>query len=214
MADPLAYPADRFVQTGLRILRLLLDGYRPRDFAVRLWDGTIWGPEEGQTALFTLVIHRPGVQKTPGVEHHARAKKFKGFLHLERLCEALEAFARRAAVEHPPGWIRDGLPLTQDRGCAKKGYPRWENPNFHISSFLPRSSCFVFSSQRLSMQGKGGADSRLGWNQASIDPARISKSCGYGGDPGRARRRAPRIPFANLTPMSGWEWRGGWRGAG
>ncbi len=60
MADPLAYPADRFVQTGLGILQLLLEGYRPRNFAVRLWDGTIWGPEEGQTALFTLVIHRPG----------------------------------------------------------------------------------------------------------------------------------------------------------
>src|SRR4030065_544783 len=60
MADPLTYPADRFVQTGLGILQLLLDGYRPRNFAVRLWDGTIWGPEGGQTALFTLVIHRPG----------------------------------------------------------------------------------------------------------------------------------------------------------
>src|SRR3972149_5813531 len=60
MPDPLTYPADRFVQTGLGILQLLLDGYRPRNFAVRLWDGTIWGPEEGQTALFTLVIHRPG----------------------------------------------------------------------------------------------------------------------------------------------------------
>jgi cyclopropane-fatty-acyl-phospholipid synthase len=60
MAVPLAVPADRFARTTLRLLPILLSGYRPRDFAVRLWDGTIWGPEEGQPARFTLVLRRPG----------------------------------------------------------------------------------------------------------------------------------------------------------
>jgi len=60
MAVPLAVPADRFARTSLRLLPILLGGYRPRDFAVRLWDGTIWGPGEGQPARFTLVLRRPG----------------------------------------------------------------------------------------------------------------------------------------------------------
>jgi cyclopropane-fatty-acyl-phospholipid synthase len=60
MAVLLAVPADRFARTTLSLLPILLGGYRPRDFAVRLWDGTIWGPEEGQPARFTLVLRRPG----------------------------------------------------------------------------------------------------------------------------------------------------------
>src|SRR4030066_6938 len=51
-AVPLAVPADRFARTSLRLLPILLRGYRPHDFAVRLWDGTIWGPGEGQPARF------------------------------------------------------------------------------------------------------------------------------------------------------------------
>ena len=60
MAVPLAVPADRFARTSLRILQILLGGYRPRDFAVRLWDGTTWGSGQGQPARFTLVLRRPG----------------------------------------------------------------------------------------------------------------------------------------------------------
>jgi cyclopropane-fatty-acyl-phospholipid synthase len=44
----------------LACLRELLGGYRPRDFAVRLWDGTIWEPDAGQEARFTLVLRHPG----------------------------------------------------------------------------------------------------------------------------------------------------------
>src|SRR3990170_2808190 len=60
MAVPLAVSADRFARTPLRLLSILLGGYRPRDFAVRLWNGTDWGPGEGQPARFTLVLRRPG----------------------------------------------------------------------------------------------------------------------------------------------------------
>jgi cyclopropane-fatty-acyl-phospholipid synthase len=60
MAVPLAVPSDRFARTTLRLLPILLGSYRPLDFAVRLWDGTIWGPGEGQPARFTLVLRRPG----------------------------------------------------------------------------------------------------------------------------------------------------------
>ena len=38
----------------------LLGGYRPRDFGVRLWDGSTWGPEPGRPELFTIVLRHPG----------------------------------------------------------------------------------------------------------------------------------------------------------
>lgn len=51
---------DTAVQSSLEFLRLLSLGCPPRDFAVRLWDGTLWEPEAGQAAHFTLVLKHPG----------------------------------------------------------------------------------------------------------------------------------------------------------
>ena len=52
--------SDKYVQTGLSILHILFAGCRPRNFAVRLWDGTVYQPEAGQKPVFMLVINRPG----------------------------------------------------------------------------------------------------------------------------------------------------------
>ncbi len=60
MAASIAVTPDRFVKTALRIFQTLLADCHPRNFAVRFWDGTTWGPESGCEAVFTLVIHRPG----------------------------------------------------------------------------------------------------------------------------------------------------------
>lgn len=54
------HACDREVETALSFLKSVLAGYHPRDFAVRLWDGTVWGPEEGEKASFTLVLNHPG----------------------------------------------------------------------------------------------------------------------------------------------------------
>jgi cyclopropane-fatty-acyl-phospholipid synthase len=51
---------DRAAGVVLRFLRDLLGDYRPREFAVRLWDGTVWGSEPGRPERFTLVINHPG----------------------------------------------------------------------------------------------------------------------------------------------------------
>ncbi len=51
---------DRTVRTGLGILRDLFNDYRPRDFAIRFWDGTIWDSEPGQPRRFTLCLNHPG----------------------------------------------------------------------------------------------------------------------------------------------------------
>jgi len=42
------------------LLNRLSDGYTPRDFAIRFWDGTIAGPDPGQEARFTLVLNHEG----------------------------------------------------------------------------------------------------------------------------------------------------------
>jgi len=51
---------DNYVQTGMSILHILFAGCHPRNFAVRLWDGTVYKPEAGLKPVFTLVINRPG----------------------------------------------------------------------------------------------------------------------------------------------------------
>jgi cyclopropane-fatty-acyl-phospholipid synthase len=52
--------ADPAVGASLTLLQALTSSYEPRDFAVRLWDGTSWEPEAGQSTKFTLVLHHPG----------------------------------------------------------------------------------------------------------------------------------------------------------
>jgi cyclopropane-fatty-acyl-phospholipid synthase len=59
MAVP-ATAADPAVRASQQFLERLTAGYRPRDFAVRFWDGTIRDPEPGQPALFTLALRHPG----------------------------------------------------------------------------------------------------------------------------------------------------------
>ena len=44
----------------LAVLGRVLAGYGRRDFAVRLWDGTVVPPDASQEARFTLVLNRPG----------------------------------------------------------------------------------------------------------------------------------------------------------
>ncbi len=51
---------DRQAETGLSFLNRFLKDYHPRDFSVRLWEGTTWDPEPDQQARFTLVIKHPG----------------------------------------------------------------------------------------------------------------------------------------------------------
>jgi len=41
------------------VLEELVGDYRPRDFAVELWDGTRWDPDPGQFCRFTWRIHHP-----------------------------------------------------------------------------------------------------------------------------------------------------------
>ncbi len=51
---------DSITSLSLAFLQRLLADFHPRDFSVRLWDGTTWDAEPGQSALYTLVIPHPG----------------------------------------------------------------------------------------------------------------------------------------------------------
>jgi cyclopropane-fatty-acyl-phospholipid synthase len=51
---------DNAVSTTMSLLHDLLGSHHPRNFAVRLWDGTTWEAEEGQPTRFTLVLQHPG----------------------------------------------------------------------------------------------------------------------------------------------------------
>ena len=60
MDNSTALPPDRYIQTTLAILKEIFGSYHPRNFTVRLWDGTKWDPEPGQQPLFTMVLQYPG----------------------------------------------------------------------------------------------------------------------------------------------------------
>jgi cyclopropane-fatty-acyl-phospholipid synthase len=47
-------------QLTLELLDDLFGRVRPRDFAVRLWDGSRWGPDEQTQPRFTLALAHPG----------------------------------------------------------------------------------------------------------------------------------------------------------
>jgi cyclopropane-fatty-acyl-phospholipid synthase len=51
---------DRAVKTSMSILQFLLKDHHPRDYAFRLWDGSVWDAEPGQPTGFTMVLHHPG----------------------------------------------------------------------------------------------------------------------------------------------------------
>src|SRR5687768_10418673 len=47
----------------LEFIQLLMRDIHPRDFAIRLWDGTSWDAEGGHPTRFTLTISSPGALK-------------------------------------------------------------------------------------------------------------------------------------------------------
>jgi cyclopropane-fatty-acyl-phospholipid synthase len=63
-ARPGAEPGSDAARRSLALLRELLDDYGPRDFAIRLWDGTSLPPEAGEDPRFTLVLRHPGSLRT------------------------------------------------------------------------------------------------------------------------------------------------------
>ncbi len=52
-------PTDKAVAHSLAFLQALLGDYHPRDFSVRLWDGSQW-PAETISPRFTLILKHPG----------------------------------------------------------------------------------------------------------------------------------------------------------
>lgn len=52
--------SDRVSRNCRSVLQDLLADLHPRDFAVRLWDGTILGEEPGEPRRFTLALKHPG----------------------------------------------------------------------------------------------------------------------------------------------------------
>jgi cyclopropane-fatty-acyl-phospholipid synthase len=51
-------------QMCMSILQTLLRDHHPRNYAIRLWDATIWSAEQNQPTRFTIVIHHPGALRS------------------------------------------------------------------------------------------------------------------------------------------------------
>ncbi len=62
MATSTVKTSDQALQITLSLLQDLLSTIQQRDFAVRLWDGNIWRPDQEtqEPARFTIVLQHPG----------------------------------------------------------------------------------------------------------------------------------------------------------
>src|SRR5512140_1533049 len=61
---PTSTPSDSIAPKCLAFLQEVLDGFHPRDFSFRLWDGSVWDAEPGEPSRFTMVLRNPGVFRT------------------------------------------------------------------------------------------------------------------------------------------------------
>ncbi len=87
---------DRAVGTSLSFFQRLFGDYHPRDFAIRLWDGTTWEAEPGQTPRFRLVFNHPGALRRmfwpPNEVTLGKAYIYDDF-NIEGECEGIFALA-------------------------------------------------------------------------------------------------------------------------
>ncbi len=104
MAKSMADAHDRFREPAMAVLRMALGGCRPRDFRVRLWDGTTWEPEPGQAAVFTLVLHHPGALRKMFL-HNSELALGEAYIHgdfdLEGDMESAFELGDRLAAQRP-----------------------------------------------------------------------------------------------------------------
>lgn len=104
MAKSIADARDRWSSPAMEVVQLVLGGCRPRDFRVRLWDGTTWEPEPGQRAGFTLVLHHPGALRKMFL-HNSELSLGEAYIHgdfdLEGDMESSFALGDRLTVLRP-----------------------------------------------------------------------------------------------------------------
>jgi len=120
---------DRAVRESLSFLKDLLGDYHPRDFAVRLWDGTVWAAEPGQPARFTLALKHPGALRRmfwpPTEISLAEAYTYDDF-DIEGEIEAVFPLADRllARRRSPAEVLRRARRLLYLPGDRHDGHPR------------------------------------------------------------------------------------------
>ncbi len=59
-SSPTKPAPSKELQVSLAFFHELLAGYSPRDFAIKFWDGSVWGAEAGQPTRFSLILQHPG----------------------------------------------------------------------------------------------------------------------------------------------------------
>lgn len=57
--EAIAASCDLAAPRCLAFLKEVLGSFHPRDFRIRLWDGSVWDPEPGESDRFTLVLRTP-----------------------------------------------------------------------------------------------------------------------------------------------------------
>jgi cyclopropane-fatty-acyl-phospholipid synthase len=106
---------DHTVQASFEIIEAIFGGYQPRDFAVRLWDGTEWPSAPDQPRAFTLVLRHPGALRAmflpPNEIHLAEAYIYDDF----DIEGDIEAIYPLAAYLQRKDWGRGEMVLLTGR---------------------------------------------------------------------------------------------------
>lgn len=118
---------ERAAETTVALLEEVLAGYHPRDFAVRLWDGSTLEPETGEDPSFTVVLRHPGALRTllgaPSELALAEAYLYDD-IDVEGDAEALIRLGDHLLVDRRPSIARRLRAAGRLRSLPSDGRPR------------------------------------------------------------------------------------------
>jgi len=129
MASSVLCLNDLIAERGLTFFQELLRNFHPRNFAVRLWNGSLLEAEEGQFPRCTLIINHPGAIRRmflPGNQAALGEAYAYGDVDIEGDVEAL--FPLAPFLLNPKlGWMRQvrlgalllGMPVTPLRRMGR-----------------------------------------------------------------------------------------------
>ena len=132
MATQSTKATDRAVETTLSLLQDLLGSSPKRNFAVRLWDGTIWQPEPGnkEPTRFTLMLQHSGALRSMFLPP-SELNLFEAYIYndfdVEGDIEFLLAILNQY-IDKPSGKLEQLFYAKRLMSLPKTGRPRPVNP--------------------------------------------------------------------------------------
>ncbi len=123
MQLPRTADSRRETETALAFLTGVLAEYHPRDFTIRLWNDTTWGPEEGSDARFTLILNHPGALRRMFLRAPLNYRRISSLYSPQRMHPIFRTLRPHQAIDYAAA---AGTPVVSiGRGTVK--FAGWQD---------------------------------------------------------------------------------------